>query len=86
MALGGILIDDEQIEAAFKGTNFGPCMETVEAKKKEVAKAVLKKVCNFATGSTISHIMHELGLTKTLHGQPTKAGRRWMYDVLGRGI
>ena len=82
MGLGGILIDDDQVNAAFKGTNFGPATETVEGKRKAVATAVLKRICDYGTGSTISHIMQELALTKNLHGKPTKAARRWMYEVL----
>lgn len=39
---------------------------------------------DYGTGSTMSHILHGLGLTKTLNGKPTKAARRWMYEVLGR--
>lgn len=86
MGLGGILIDDEQIETAFTGANFGPCLETTEEKRRFLAKAVLKKVCDYQPGFTISSMMLGLGLTRSLHGKPTKAGRRWMYEVLGRGI
>lgn len=80
----GMLISDLAIDDAFKGTNFG-AVETTEQRKKFVSQAVLKRMCDYGTGSTISHIMQELGLTKTLHGKPTKAARRWMYDVIGRG-
>lgn len=82
MGLGGILIEDDQINEAFKGTNFGPNMETADQRKKEVAKAVLKRTCDYRPGHTMSCIMQELGLTRTLHGKPTKAARRWMYEVI----
>ena len=71
------------IDGAFKGTNFGD-VKTTEQRKRFVAQAVLKKMCDYEPGSTISHILQELGFTKTLHGKPTKAARRWMYDVIGR--
>ena len=74
------MITDEQINNAFKGTNFGPNVETVEQRKKFVAKAALKRICNYSPGSTITCIMQELGITKTLGGKPIKAARRWMYD------
>ena len=80
MGLGGIFIDDDQINAAFQGTSFG-CAETVYAKKQLVADAIMKRTCDYSTGSTMSAILQELGLTKTLHGNPTKAARRWMYEV-----
>lgn len=79
----GILISELAIDDAFKGTNFGQA-ETMAARQKLVAQAVLKRVCDYSTGSTMSHILQELGLTKTLHGKPTKAARRWMYDLIGR--
>ncbi|MFA7346896.1 MAG: hypothetical protein WCZ86_03955 [Desulfurivibrionaceae bacterium] len=82
MGLGGILIEDDQINEAFKGTNFGPNMEAVGERRKAVAKAVLKSVCDYRNGHTMVCIMQELGLTKTLNGKPTKAARRWMYEVL----
>lgn len=79
----GMLIDDAAIDDSFRGTSFGG-LETTEQRKKYVAQAVLKRMCDYGTGITISHIMQELRLTKTLHGKPTKAARRWMYGVIGR--
>lgn len=79
----GMLISELAIDDAFKGTNFG-ALETTEQRKKYVAQAILKRMCDYGTGNTISVILQELGLTKTLHGNPTKAARRWMYDVIGR--
>jgi hypothetical protein len=76
-----MVILDSDIDAAFKGTSFG-CVSTTGQRRKYVANAVLKRVCDYGTGHTISNIMQELGLTKTLHGKPTKAARRWMYDIL----
>lgn len=84
MGLGGILIDDEQINAAFAGTNFGPNMKTATQRKKAVALACLKRVCDYSTGHTMACIMQEIGLTKTLHGKPTKAARRWMYEEVNQ--
>lgn len=79
-----MIISESAIDDAFKGTNFGE-VKTTEQRKKYVAQAILKRMCDYGNGSTISHIMQELGLTKTLHGKPTKAARQWMYDVIGRG-
>ncbi len=74
------MITDEQINKALKGMDFGPNMETVEQRKKFVAQAALKRICDYSAGNTITCILQELGVTKTLGGKPIKAARRWMYD------
>jgi hypothetical protein len=82
MGLGGILIEDRQVDEALEFTNFGPNMDTTEKRKMAVARAVLKSICDYANGNTMTCIIHELRLTKTLHGKPTKAAKRWMYEIL----
>jgi len=76
-----LIISDLAIDNAFKGTNFGP-IETTEQRKKLIAQAILKGMCNYSTGATMAYILQELGLTKTFRGKSTKEAQRWMYEIL----
>ena len=62
------VVSDAEIEAAFKGTNFG---HTNYRNLLEVS--VLKKLVRYHCGHTITTIMTELGLIGK-NGDPTKKG------------
>jgi hypothetical protein len=75
-------ITDEQIKKAFEGKRFGHIDGDVYLQRLYVAQSIFKIVCDYGTGSTISTIMHELGLTKGLHGKPTKLAKQWAYQMI----
>lgn len=75
-------LTDEQIKIAFEGTRFGRIDGQVYLQQLYVAQSIFERVCEYGTGYTISTIMHELGLTKVLHGKPTKLAKRWAYQVI----
>lgn len=70
--------DQESIDAAFKGTNFGIMGETQEGRRKLVADCVLKRSCGFRDGGTIEAICKEVGLL-TKNGNPRKRAKMWAY-------
>lgn len=69
----------EDIDLAFRGTNFGPKGETPEGRKDLVAHCVLKRTVGYADGSTIRAICRELGLL-TQKDNPTKKAKMWAYS------
>lgn len=63
-----MIISDNEIEEVFAGTNFG-CKNYREI----LNSSLLKKLCRYHCGHTITTIMQKLGLIgKT--GKPTKKG------------
>ncbi len=72
-----LLVSDEEIEKAFRNTNFG------RTDYRELLNAsVLKKLVGYHCGHTITTIMQELGLIgKT--GKPTERGIAVVRDAFG---
>jgi len=66
------------IDAAFRGTNFGTAGETPEGRRNLVAHCVLKRACDFREGGTITAICKELGLL-TPRGTPKRKAKHWAY-------
>ena len=75
----------EEIDAAFVGTNFGSDGETPEGRKKLVAHCILKRACGFRDGHTIESICKELGLL-TKNGNPRKQAKYWAYCHISGSI
>ena len=73
-----IELTNEQVEALFKGTNFGPRGETHEGRIALMVDCVLKGFAGYASGSTIEGICDEAGLNYDWN-KPTRAGARWAY-------
>jgi len=66
------IISDEEIEEAFKGSNFGGCDP-----RKLLEQGVLKRLTGYGTGWTLAQIMCGLGLTTKKRGAVTKKGKRF---------
>lgn len=66
------VVSDDELEQAFRNTNFG-----VSDHRTLLHVGVLKKACGYHCGHTITTIMTELGLIG-IGGVPTKKGRRMM--------
>lgn len=73
----------QNIDAAFQGTNFGPKGETPAGRKELVAHCILKRACGFRDGGTIEAICKELGLL-TKNGNPRKRAKLWAYCHIAR--
>lgn len=73
------LVSDEQLQEAFKGTNFGAARDNREI----VADTVLKIAGGFGTGYTAICVCQELGLLgpqrKDRSVALTKNGRRYLF-------
>lgn len=66
------VVSDDDLEQAFRNTNFGGADH-----RTLLHVGVLKKACGYHCGHTITTIMAELGLIG-IGGVPTKKGRRMM--------
>ena len=73
-----IEITKEQVEALFKGTNFGPRGETYEERIALMVDCVFKGFAGYSSGSTIEGICVEAGLLSAWN-KPTRPGARWAY-------
>jgi len=74
------MVTDEQIEAAFKGTNFGPMKEPAKERREILARAIFKRLANYYPEWTLECILTELGMTTKQGGMPVKKARRWAYE------
>jgi hypothetical protein len=76
-------VTDEEIENAFAGANFG-----TRGYRKLLEQGVLKRLTGFYNGCTLTHIMHDLGLT-TEKDNVTKKGKQFcmhaFYDQSNSG-
>lgn len=70
-------VTDAEIEAAFRGTDFG-----VANLRNLLALSVMKKALRYYCGHTITEIMVRMGLT-TAKGRVTNRGRSFCHDELG---
>jgi len=70
--------NNDIIEKEFAGTNFGGDEQTVEGRAKLCAECVMKTVCGFSSGHTITEICKEVGLLTTI-GNAKKWAKRWAY-------
>ena len=70
-------VTDEEITAAFKGTNFGHTEY-----RKLLNASVLKKLVGYHCGHTITTIMKELGLIGKTE-KPTKRGILLIREAFG---
>ena len=77
---------DEEIQEAFKGTNFGPMGESIEGQRKLVAAAMFTRVCDYGNGSTITRIVEELGMVSKKTGKPSIVALRWAYSEIMRRV
>lgn len=68
----GEVVSEEDLVAAFRGTNFG-----TSEHRHLLHQAVLKKACGYHCGHTITTIMRELKLIG-VNMLPTKKGRNLM--------
>lgn len=68
----------DDIDNAFRGTNFGLPGETPGGRRDLVADCILKHACGFSSGSTITLICKDLGLL-TRKGTPRKQAKAWAY-------
>lgn len=77
-------ITDEQIDAAFKGCDFGPTVKTTEERKKFLAKEVMKTAAGYSAGWTAQTLMCGLGLLpdETRRCRPNKEACRWAYHQI----
>ena len=75
------MITDAVIYCAYLGADMGE-LDTPEDRRWAVANAVLRLACGYGIGKTMSHILHEIGITKKLHGKPRKSARKWAYGVI----
>lgn len=71
--IGGLRRD--QLEAAFKGTHFGPEGETDEGRAGLVERGVLEIIAGYRTGSTLYGILKQLRLI-TDKGNVTLYGKK----------
>jgi len=73
-----IIIPNEELMAAFTGTNFG------HTQYRELLNAsVFKKLVGYHCGHTITQIMKELGLIGLKTEKPTKKGLALIREVYG---
>ena len=70
--------NQDDIDRAFRGTNFGTKGQTREGRRDLVAHCVLKRACGYRDGGTIESICKELGLL-TKKGNPRKHAKHWAY-------
>lgn len=78
-------LSNDEIEALFKGTNFGGQERTNEGRRNLMVECVLKKAAGYGEGSTIRGICKEAGLL-TKRGNSNKAGVRWAFHQMRRPI
>lgn len=72
-------VTDEEIQAAFSGTNFG-----TEEHRLLLVRSVLKVAIGYHCGSTITGIMQRMGLV-TAKLKLTVRGKEFCYDEVGLG-
>ena len=71
-------VTDNEIERSFHGTNFGSA-----DKRKLLETGILKRLCGYRNGHTLTMIMYEMGLT-TKNDNPTKRGKDLCMDAFYR--
>ena len=76
-----IVLNRDEIEAMFKGTNFGESHKTDVGRRGLMVECVLKRAAGYHDGHTIKTICIEAGLL-TENGWPRRAGVRWAFDQL----
>lgn len=81
MPIRQLLITDSEITKLFKGADFGMEAETPGSRRWLMAECVLKCMCDYSGGHTISMICYNAGLL-TSNFNPTRAGRRWVYSII----
>lgn len=67
------VINDEEIEAAFNGTNFGPLDH-----RKLLEQAALKRIRGYHSGFTLTRIMRILDITNE-RDTLTRKGRHFVF-------
>lgn len=72
------IVTDGEIDMVFHGTNFGSA-----DKRKLLETGILKRLCGFRNGSTLTRIMYEMRLT-TKNDNPTKRGKDLCMDAFYR--
>lgn len=80
-----MIITDEEIEKAFKGTNFGS-VDTVEKQRLYLAQDCLKFQAGYRSGSAITLIMIRLDLIGVQIGHLTKKGKMFLYEEFKQEI
>ena len=70
------IISDEDLEEAFKNTNFGNVDH-----RKLLEASVLKKAMGLHCGHTITRIMQDWGLISSVDGRVLKKGQILLYEA-----
>ena len=70
------IISAEDLEEAFKNTNFGNVDH-----RKLLEASVLKKAMGLHCGHTITRIMQDLGLISSVDGRVLKKGQILLYEA-----
>lgn len=73
-----LLVSDEQIEDAFKGTNFGDNYDNTPSKRCLIGQCLLKLNCGYNDGHTIKQICRELNLV-TSKFNLNKKGKEFLF-------
>lgn len=76
-------ITKEEIDYAFKGSCFGPEVQTHEARVKILAESVFKVACRYTVGSTMAAILVKLNLAYESPAgfRHIDDGLRWAYGI-----
>lgn len=69
------LVTDEEIKAEFAGTNFGG-----HDHRKLLKQGVLKVIGGYASGSTLTGIMQNIGLISYKNRSLLKKGRDFLFE------
>ncbi len=75
------LVSNQEIENAFKGTNFGSEL----SRRQIIANGVLKYASGYHSGSTLQAILKELGLL-TIKLSLTKKGKAYLWSSFANNI
>lgn len=75
------ILTDEQIDKAWGNANFGESC----VKRDLIKNSLLKLACGYMTGSTIRHILSELGLIKKTYTL-TKLGKEYLWEAYSNGV
>lgn len=70
------IVLDDQIEAAFRNTNFGCCNN-----KEVIADSLIKCAAGYRTGATAMRIVRELRLVQGSRWKLTTKGELYLYEV-----
>jgi hypothetical protein len=72
-----MMISDDEIAVQFKDTNFG-----TSDHRRLVEQGVLKRLCHYHNGSTLTNILKRLGLVDE-NNEVTSAGRDFGWNAFG---